>query len=112
MCIFHHITFWWKEKAEDIGGIGHYGIENKNRRELHAVRDDDGAGKGNRTLLSSLGSLRSTDELYLRLPEHYTTAGEALQVENFVLFRQGRKEKLKFSKNFCREKRKGGFYCV
>ena len=26
-----------------------------------------GAGKGSRTLLSSLGSLRSTDELYLRV---------------------------------------------
>lgn len=30
-----------------------------------------GAGKGSRTLLSSLGSLRSTDELYLRVHIQY-----------------------------------------
>lgn len=35
-----------------------------------SIREDAlsfGAGKGSRTLLSSLGSLRSTDELYLRM---------------------------------------------
>ena len=36
-----------------------------------AVRDDDGAGKGSRTLLSTLGRSRSTDELYPQICSHY-----------------------------------------
>ena len=47
-------------------------LKHKNRRERYAVRDDDGAGKGNRTPLSSLGSLRSTDELYLPVQLSFT----------------------------------------
>ena len=44
--------------------LGSHGIHKK----AHTVRCGPfcGAGKGSRTLLSSLGSLRSTDELYLR----------------------------------------------
>ena len=39
----------------------------KKREHLRSDALAFGAGKGSRTLLSSLGSLRSTDELYLRV---------------------------------------------
>ena len=48
-----------------------------------------GAGKGSRTLLSTLGRSRSTDELYLHqtLLAHYSKAGTKMQAFLFGKFR-------------------------
>lgn len=40
-------------------------LQDTKRESIHTDALSFGAGKGSRTLLSSLGSLRSTDELYL-----------------------------------------------
>ena len=54
-----------------------------NRRERYVVRDDDGAGYGNRTRLFGLGSRHTTDVLILRMKLfHYiSTIGLHLQAK-------------------------------
>ena len=63
----------------------------KSRRERYAVRDDDGAGYGNRTRLFGLGSRHTTDVLILHtywVQGYDSTATPLLQAEFAAFFQQ------------------------